>query len=128
MAPDDPRSLATLRAVEDELVEDGYVYRFRHDARPLGDAEGAFLLCGFMMAQRQRIAGDRVAAARWFERTRASCAASGALLRGVRRAPAAAPRQPPAGVCPCASARERCGAGDVISGDAALARTRPGRS
>jgi hypothetical protein len=77
VAPDDPRSLATLRAVEDELVEDGYVYRFRHDARPLGDAEGAFLLCGFMMAQRQRIAGDRVAAARWFERTRASCGPAG---------------------------------------------------
>ncbi|MGH3781056.1 MAG: glycoside hydrolase family 15 protein, partial [Pseudonocardiaceae bacterium] len=31
----DPRSLATLAAVRDELGEEGYVYRFRHDDRPL---------------------------------------------------------------------------------------------
>ena len=31
----------------DELTEDGYCYRYRPDERPLGQAEGAFLLCGF---------------------------------------------------------------------------------
>ncbi|MCW3018554.1 MAG: glycoside hydrolase family 15 protein, partial [Solirubrobacterales bacterium] len=41
----DPRSIATLHAVRDELTEDGYCYRFRPDERPLGQAEGAFLLC-----------------------------------------------------------------------------------
>ena len=48
---DDLRNLATVRAVQAELAEDGYVYRFRHDARPLHESEGAFLLCGFWLAQ-----------------------------------------------------------------------------
>ena len=37
-------------AVLAELTGDGYVYRFRHDDRPLAEAEGAFLLCGFLIA------------------------------------------------------------------------------
>ena len=49
-AADDPRNLATVEAVRRELAADGYVYRFRHDGRPLDQAEGAFLLCGFWMA------------------------------------------------------------------------------
>ncbi len=75
--PDDPRSEATLQAVQAELVEDGYVYRYRHDARPLGDAEGAFLLCGFMMCLRHHVAGSRLEAMRWFERTRSACGPAG---------------------------------------------------
>ncbi|PZR83567.1 MAG: glycoside hydrolase [Candidatus Aeolococcus gillhamiae] len=77
VALDDPRSRATLAVIEHELVEDGYVYRFRHDARPLGEAEGAFLLCGFMMALRKHVAGDPVGAVRWFERTRGACGPAG---------------------------------------------------
>ncbi len=75
--PDDPRSVALAEAITDDLVEDGYVYRFRHDARPLGDAEGAFLLCGFMMCLRHHVAGEPLEALRWFERTRTSCGPSG---------------------------------------------------
>ena len=74
---DDPRSSATVRAVVDELTEDGYVYRFRHDARPLHKSEGAFLLCGFWMAQVAQACGDTAEAARWFERNRAACGPSG---------------------------------------------------
>jgi alpha,alpha-trehalase len=74
---DDPRSRATVRAVQDELTEDGYVYRFRHDARPLHESEGAFLLCGFWMAQVAQICGDAPEAARWFERSRAACGPAG---------------------------------------------------
>jgi GH15 family glucan-1,4-alpha-glucosidase len=74
---DDPRSRATVRAVQDELTEDGYVYRFRHDARPLHKSEGAFLLCGFWMAQVAQACGDSAAAARWFERSRAACGPAG---------------------------------------------------
>ena len=73
VAPDDPRSLATLHAIENELTEDGYVYRYRPDARPLGEAEGAFLLCGFLLSLAYEQQHDRIAAARWFERTRAAC-------------------------------------------------------
>ena len=46
----DPRTVATLRVVRDQLVREEYVFRFRHDQRPLGDPEGAFLLCRFTMA------------------------------------------------------------------------------
>ncbi|HEY1346847.1 MAG TPA: glycoside hydrolase family 15 protein [Streptosporangiaceae bacterium] len=74
---DDPRIRATVRAVQDELTEDGYVYRFRHDARPLHESEGAFLLCGFWMAQVAQECGDGAAAARWFERNRAACGPAG---------------------------------------------------
>jgi GH15 family glucan-1,4-alpha-glucosidase len=73
----DPRTLATLHAVEAELVQDGYCYRFRPDERPLGEAEGAFLLCGFWMALAYAQQGDHVSAARWFERNRAACGPPG---------------------------------------------------
>jgi alpha,alpha-trehalase len=73
VAPDDPRTLTTLRAVEDELTSDGYVYRYRPDERPLGYSEGAFLLCGFFMTLACVQQGDHVAAARWFERSRSAC-------------------------------------------------------
>ena len=70
---DDPRSVATVQAVDAELTEDGYCYRYRPDERPLGESEGAFLLCGFWMALAKLKMGDAVAAARWFERSRAAC-------------------------------------------------------
>jgi GH15 family glucan-1,4-alpha-glucosidase len=69
----DPRNVATIAAVRDELGVDAYVYRFRHDARPLHKAEGAFLLCGFWMALAEHIYGNPVAAAHWFERSRGAC-------------------------------------------------------
>jgi hypothetical protein len=65
-----PRSVATWRAVREDLARDGYVYRFRHDDRPLHEAEGAFLLCGFDLAMVSHRLGDPVDAARWFERSR----------------------------------------------------------
>ncbi|MGH3549856.1 MAG: glycoside hydrolase family 15 protein, partial [Pseudonocardiaceae bacterium] len=73
----DPRSLATLAAVRDELGEEGYVYRFRHDDRPLGQAEGAFTLCGFLMALAEHQQGNELAARTWFERNRAACGPPG---------------------------------------------------
>jgi alpha,alpha-trehalase len=74
---DDPRTLATLRALESELAQDGYLYRFRQQPGPLGEAEGAFLLCGFTMALAQHQQGDEVAATHWFERNRAACGPPG---------------------------------------------------
>ncbi|WP_431683164.1 glycoside hydrolase family 15 protein [Kitasatospora sp. KL5] len=73
----DPRTAATLRAVRADLVQDHYVYRFRHDERPLEDAEGAFLLCGFAMALAEHQQGNTVEAVRWFERNRAACGPAG---------------------------------------------------
>jgi hypothetical protein len=73
----DPRSVATVAAVRDELAQEGYVYRFRHDARPLGEAEGAFTLCGFLMALADHQQGNPLAARIWFERNRAACGPPG---------------------------------------------------
>jgi hypothetical protein len=77
LAADDPRTVATLRAYAAELTEDGYAYRFRHDERPLGEAEGAFLLCGFLLALALHQQGEEAQAARWFERNRAACGPAG---------------------------------------------------
>ncbi|OBH10886.1 glycoside hydrolase family 15 protein [Mycobacterium sp. E1747] len=74
---DDPRTRATLDAVRKQLSDDGFVYRFRHDERDLGDAEGAFLLCGFMMALAEHQLGHDHCAMRWFERNRAACGPPG---------------------------------------------------
>jgi hypothetical protein len=76
---DDPRSTATLQAVTRQLVQDGYVYRYAVDHQPLGEAEGAFLMCGFVMCLAQLAAGDTVEAFRWFERQRAASGPAGLL-------------------------------------------------
>lgn len=74
---DDRRDRLTLDAYVAELTDDGYAYRFRHDDRPLGDPEGAFLLCGFIVALAAHRRGDLASALRWFERNRAACGPAG---------------------------------------------------
>ncbi|MDQ6783185.1 MAG: glycoside hydrolase family 15 protein [Actinomycetota bacterium] len=75
---DDPRSEATLHAYLDQLTDQGYAYRFRHGELPLGDAEGSFVLCGFVTAMSLHHQGHRLEAARWFERT-ARCVGPSAI-------------------------------------------------
>ncbi|MFJ2032283.1 glycoside hydrolase family 15 protein [Streptosporangium sp. NPDC087985] len=77
LAPDDPRTAATRAAVHAELECDRYLYRFHQDQRPLGDAEGAFVLCGLIAALAAYQSGDEIGAARWFERNRAACGSPG---------------------------------------------------
>ncbi|KAA0016348.1 glycoside hydrolase family 15 protein [Antrihabitans cavernicola] len=74
---DDPRTRATLEAVRTDLSDEGYVYRFRQDDRPLAESEGAFSLCGFLMALADHQQGNELAALRWFERNRAACGPPG---------------------------------------------------
>ncbi|EHR49376.1 glycosyl hydrolase, glucoamylase [Saccharomonospora marina XMU15] len=74
---DDPRTVATLDAVRGQLTEDGYVYRFRHDERPLHAAEGAFLMCGFITALACLRRGEHEEAMGWFERSRSACGPPG---------------------------------------------------
>ncbi len=73
----DARSTATLRAVHDELADDYFLYRFRHDERPLAAAEGAFVMCGFGMALALHQQGEHAEALRWFERNRGACGPPG---------------------------------------------------
>ncbi len=63
--------------LEDELAQDDFLYRFRQQPGPLGDAEGAFLLCGFTMALALHQQRREVEATRWFERNRAACGPPG---------------------------------------------------
>jgi hypothetical protein len=74
---DDPRTIETLRSYTADLTQDGYAYRFRHDDQPLQEAEGAFLLCGFVLSLALHQQGREVDAARWFERNRAACGTAG---------------------------------------------------
>ncbi|WP_380159032.1 glycoside hydrolase family 15 protein [Kineococcus sp. R86509] len=73
LAVEDPRSRATLAAVRRDLVEDHHVYRYSPDSMPLGTTEGAFLLCGFVVAEALHADGQEVDAFRFFERNRAAC-------------------------------------------------------
>ncbi|MCZ7413235.1 MULTISPECIES: glycoside hydrolase family 15 protein [unclassified Streptomyces] len=73
----DPGLPATREAVERELSDQGYVYRFRHGDDPLGRHEGAFLLCGHFMTAACLAEGRTAAAGRWFERTRSACGSPG---------------------------------------------------
>ncbi len=74
---DDPRSMATLEAALSDLTEDHFMYRFRHDGEPLGRAEGAFLLCGFVTALSLHQQGRGQEAVRWFDTTRTACGPPG---------------------------------------------------
>ena len=80
VVPNDPRNLATIRAVLEDLTDDGFVYRFRHDDhRPLHESEGAFVLCGFWLSLALLNLGRREDALRWFERNRAAMGPPGLL-------------------------------------------------
>ncbi|MGV8964971.1 MAG: glycoside hydrolase family 15 protein [Cellulomonas sp.] len=72
VAADDPRTLATLAEVRKRRSSGGYVYRFQHDAAPLGTAEGAFTLCGFVLSLAEAQQGNISAALTVFERNRAT--------------------------------------------------------
>lgn len=70
---DDPRTVATLEAAVDDLADEHFMYRFRHGSQPLGRAEGAFLLCGYLTALGLHQQGRAAEAARWFDTTRTAC-------------------------------------------------------
>ncbi|HEY3831609.1 MAG TPA: glycoside hydrolase family 15 protein [Acidimicrobiia bacterium] len=73
----DPRSVGLLHAVSHDLVSDGYVYRYLVDGAPLGEREGAFLICGFWLALALHQQGHDDAAVALFERNRAACGPAG---------------------------------------------------
>ena len=74
---DDPRTAQTLDAYVQELTRDHFAYRFRHDGRELEEAEGSFVLCGFITALAQLQQGRKLEAVRWFERNRTACSSTG---------------------------------------------------
>jgi GH15 family glucan-1,4-alpha-glucosidase len=75
LPPDDPRMLATVRAVERRLLRRGLVLRYdtgtTDDGLPPG--EGAFLPCSFWLADAYVLTGRRNDAQRLFERLVGLC-------------------------------------------------------
>jgi GH15 family glucan-1,4-alpha-glucosidase len=70
LPPDDPRILGTVKAIEDELIEDGLVLRYRTDASDdgLSGKEGVFLACSCWLADTYQMMGRHDDARRMFER------------------------------------------------------------
>ncbi len=72
MAADDPRMLSTVAAIEDELMQDGFVMRYETGASEEVDGltgrEGVFLPCSFWLADNYCLTGRREEAVALFER------------------------------------------------------------
>jgi GH15 family glucan-1,4-alpha-glucosidase len=70
LLPTDPRIVGTVKAIEDELVEDGLVLRYRTDASNdgLSGKEGVFLACSCWLADTYQMMGRTDDARRLFER------------------------------------------------------------
>ena len=73
LPPDDPRVRGTLEAVRRELLVDGFVQRYRHDAEVesvdgLPPGEGAFFLCSFWFVDNLILLGELDEATAMFDR------------------------------------------------------------
>jgi GH15 family glucan-1,4-alpha-glucosidase len=71
----DPRMVATVAAIEHELMHDGFVKRYltRHEVEHLPPGEGAFLPCSFWMADNYALMGRPAKARAMFERLVSLC-------------------------------------------------------
>lgn len=71
ISPTDPRWLSTLRAIEEDLVDDSHVYRYKHGEAAydgLRGREGTFCICTFWYAECLARAGDLDQARYCFEK------------------------------------------------------------
>ncbi len=70
LAGDDERMRATVRAIAEELTENGFVLRYRTEETDdgLSGKEGTFLICSFWLASALAIVGDLQAARDLMER------------------------------------------------------------
>ena len=98
----DPRVVSTVEAIERELLQDGFVLRYRTTddgaVDGLSGREGAFLACSFWLADCLHMIGRVDDARALFERLLAAAQRPGAALRGVRPGGRPAGRQLPPGV------------------------------
>lgn len=67
ISPTDPRWLSTLKAIEEELVDDSLVFRYRADDGLTG-TEGTFCMCSFWFVECLTRAGDVEKARFFFEK------------------------------------------------------------
>jgi GH15 family glucan-1,4-alpha-glucosidase len=77
LPPEDPRVAGTTAAIERELLEDGFVHRYRSASAPgvdgLPAGEGVFLPCTFWLCDNYALAGRDEEARRLFERLLSIC-------------------------------------------------------
>jgi GH15 family glucan-1,4-alpha-glucosidase len=75
IAPDDPKMIGTVAAIEQDLMQDGFVLRYRTedgvDGLPPG--EGVFLPCSFWLADNLALMGRKEEARALFERLIGLC-------------------------------------------------------
>ncbi len=66
VAPSDPRAVATVKRIREVLGDGDFLYRYHmHDG--VGGSEGAFVLCGFWLAEALAVLGQVDAAERVFD-------------------------------------------------------------
>ncbi|HEY8080335.1 MAG TPA: glycoside hydrolase family 15 protein, partial [Labilithrix sp.] len=86
---DDPRVRKTIEAIDRELTIDGWVHRFVPCAidgiapLPMGEYEGAFVLCTAWLASAWAIAGEPDRAASILERIDSASGELGLLAEGI---------------------------------------------
>lgn len=70
LKPEDPRVAGTVKAIEEDLLEGGFVKRYQTGSGVDGlhGSEGAFLACTFWLAQAYALQGRRKEAVETFER------------------------------------------------------------
>jgi len=70
LPPDDPRVEGTIRAIEKDLLRDGFVLRYRteHTGDGLAGSEGAFLACSFWLVDAYAYTGRKREAEELFGR------------------------------------------------------------
>ena len=75
LPPNDPRVRGTARAIEERLLEGGFVRRYESDRRVDGlpEGEGAFLPCSFWLADNWALMGRKSEAREMFERLIGLC-------------------------------------------------------
>jgi GH15 family glucan-1,4-alpha-glucosidase len=75
LAADDPRVKGTVEAIEQELTDDGFVYRYRtsESLEQIAGSEGTFLICTFWLIDNLALQGRMPEAKKRFERLLSLC-------------------------------------------------------
>ena len=99
---DDPRIVATVNAIADDLTEDGLVLRYKVDETDdgLSGKEGTFLICSFWLVSALSEIGERERARELCERLLGDGRLARPLRRGAGGEIGPPPRQLPPGLHP----------------------------
>ncbi len=75
LPPDDPRVTGTVKAIESNLMHDGFLLRYKteHVDDGLPPGEGAFLVCSFWLADVMVLQNRTIEARRLYERLQGLC-------------------------------------------------------